>query len=81
MRKKLNTLIVDDNDAFRQSLHRVLARNYPSMRVAEAADGEDALQRVAQRRQAGQRAPQGGGGVIDQVSGMHGVVLFVGVAP
>ncbi|MFA5240782.1 MAG: response regulator transcription factor [Sulfuricella sp.] len=49
MRKKLNTLIVDDNDAFRQSLHRVLARHFPAMRVAEAADGEDALQRVAQR--------------------------------
>lgn len=49
MRKKLNTLIVDDNDAFRQSLHGVLARHFPAMRVAEAADGEGALQRVAQR--------------------------------
>ena len=49
MRKKLNTLIVDDNDAFRQSLHRVLARHFPSMRVAEAADGEGALHSVAQR--------------------------------
>jgi DNA-binding NarL/FixJ family response regulator len=49
MRKKLNTLIVDDNDAFRQSLHRVLARHFPAMRVAEAADGDGALHSVAQR--------------------------------
>jgi len=39
-----NTLIVDDNDAFRQSLHQILARGFPAMCIAEAADGETALQ-------------------------------------
>lgn len=38
-----NTLIVDDSDAFRQSLHQILARSFPSMSIAEAADGEAAL--------------------------------------
>ena len=47
MRKKLNTLIVDDNDAFRQSLHRVLARHFPAMRVAEAADRHKVDRRTA----------------------------------
>lgn len=45
-----NTLIVDDNDAFRQSLHRVLARCFPSMCIAEAADGESALHRMSSQR-------------------------------
>lgn len=47
--KKINALIVDDNDAFRHSLNLVLARHFPSMRVAEAGDGEGALRSVAQR--------------------------------
>lgn len=47
--KKLNVLIVDDNAAFRQSLNLVLARRFPSMRVAEAEDGDGALHSVAQR--------------------------------
>lgn len=38
-----NTLIVDDSDAFRQSLHQILARSFPSMSIVEAADGEAAL--------------------------------------
>ncbi len=42
-----STLIVDDNDAFRQSLHQVLSRRFPSMRIVEAADGEGALYQAA----------------------------------
>lgn len=38
-----NTLIVDDSDAFRQSLHQILARSFPSMSITEVADGEAAL--------------------------------------
>lgn len=39
----LNTLIVDDSDAFRQSLHLILERSFPTMCIVEAADGEGAL--------------------------------------
>ncbi len=41
-----NTLIVDDSDAFRQSLHQILARSFPAMSIAEVADGEAALNYV-----------------------------------
>ena len=46
--KPLNALIIDDNDAFRQSLNRVLARHFPTLRITEADDGDDALFSVAQ---------------------------------
>lgn len=46
---KFSVLIVDDNDAFRQSLSLVLMRRFPSMWVAEAWDGDGALDSVAQR--------------------------------
>ena len=39
----LNVLIVEDNEAYRRSLHRLLATRFPAMRISEAADGEDAL--------------------------------------
>jgi DNA-binding NarL/FixJ family response regulator len=39
----LNTLIVEDNAAHRQSLHDLLVRQFPSMRIFEAADGEQAI--------------------------------------
>ena len=39
----LNALIVDDNDAYRQSLRQLLSTRYPAMRIAEATDGDDAL--------------------------------------
>ena len=47
--KKFNVLIVDDNDAFRQTLSLVLTRHFPLIKIAESCDGEDALFRVAQR--------------------------------
>lgn len=37
------TLIAEDNAAFRQSLREVLARRFPFMEIAEAVDGEQAL--------------------------------------
>lgn len=38
-----NTLIAEDNAVFRQTLSGVLARRFPFMAIAEAADGENAL--------------------------------------
>lgn len=42
----LKTLIVEDNATFRQSLKELLRTRFPSMPVEEAADGEEALQRI-----------------------------------
>ncbi len=46
----LNTLIVEDNAAYRQSLNQLLAGRFPSMQIAEAADGEEALRHALSRR-------------------------------
>jgi len=46
----LNTLIVEDNAAYRQSLNQLLAGRFPSMQIAEAADGEEALRQTLSRR-------------------------------
>ena len=46
----LNTLIVEDNAAYRQSLNQLLAERFPSMQIAEAADGEEALRHALSRR-------------------------------
>lgn len=40
------TLIVEDNSVFRQSLNEVLSARFPSMAIAEAADGKDAMSMV-----------------------------------
>ncbi|MEO8409004.1 MAG: response regulator transcription factor [Propionivibrio sp.] len=37
------TLLVDDNDLFRESLRAVLYRNFPTMEVDQAVDGATAL--------------------------------------
>jgi len=39
-------LIVEDNTIFRQSLNEVLHTRFPSMSIAEAIDGKDALEMV-----------------------------------
>ena len=39
----LKTLIVEDNATFRQSLKEFLCTRFPSMAVAEATDGQEAL--------------------------------------
>ncbi len=46
----LSTLIVEDNAAYRQSLHHLLAKRFPSMQVVEAEDGEEALSQALSRR-------------------------------
>jgi len=46
----LNTLIVEDNPSYRQSLHQLLAARFPMMRIAEAADEEEALRHTLARR-------------------------------
>ena len=46
----LNVLIVEDNGAYRVSLHRLLAERFPSIQIAEAADGEEALRQALARR-------------------------------
>lgn len=45
----LNVLIVEDNPAYRAALHGLLAERFPSFRIAEAADGEDALRQALAR--------------------------------
>lgn len=39
-------LIVEDNAPFRQSLREMLCEQFPAMRVEEAQDGEDALDKL-----------------------------------
>lgn len=41
-----NVLIVEDNAAYRRSLRQLLAERFPVMRIAEAADGEDAARQA-----------------------------------
>ena len=43
----LNTLIVEDNASFRELLRRILVKQFPSMKVEEAVNGEEALEKVA----------------------------------
>jgi DNA-binding NarL/FixJ family response regulator len=40
------TLIVEDNSIFRHSLKELLGTRFPSMDVEEAANGEEALQKI-----------------------------------
>ena len=39
-------LIVEDNMDFRQTLNEVLSSSFPSMAIAEAADGKDAMEMI-----------------------------------
>ena len=41
------TLIVEDNDGFRQALRSLLSSRYPSMSFKEARDGREALSEVS----------------------------------
>ena len=45
----LNTLIVEDNVPYRQSLHHLLEGRFPSMQIDEAADVREALHRALSR--------------------------------
>jgi DNA-binding NarL/FixJ family response regulator len=42
----LKVLIVEDNAAYRESLRHLLAQRFPSIQIAQAADGEDALRQA-----------------------------------
>ena len=44
--KMTRTLIVDDNDTFRQTLRDLLYSRFPLMSFEEARDGEEALQQL-----------------------------------
>jgi CheY-like chemotaxis protein len=39
-------LIVDDNDAFREMLRRILVSRFPAMQIREAQDGNRAIQKA-----------------------------------
>lgn len=41
----ISTLLVDDSDVFRQSLREMLSKHFPTMRIDEAATGEEALRK------------------------------------
>ncbi len=45
----INVLIAEDNAAYRQSLHQVLAGRFPFMQITESADGADALHQALAR--------------------------------
>jgi len=45
-----NTLLVEDNVCYRQALSDVLLSYFPLINVEEAADGEEALNKVEYRR-------------------------------
>lgn len=45
----INVLIAEDNAAYRQSLHQVLAGHFPFMQITESADGMDALHQALAR--------------------------------
>jgi DNA-binding NarL/FixJ family response regulator len=44
--KVFKTLLVEDNTAFRQSLKEILNTQFPSMIIEEAADADEAMQKV-----------------------------------
>ncbi len=44
--KKFRILIVDDNDVFRQILKTTLQESFPTIAIGEAADGDEALEKV-----------------------------------
>lgn len=45
----INVLIAEDNAAYRETLHQVLAGRFPFMQVTESADGMDALHQALAR--------------------------------
>jgi DNA-binding NarL/FixJ family response regulator len=44
--RPFNTLLVEDNAPFRQTLFDILSSQFPSMVIEEAADGEEAFQKI-----------------------------------
>jgi DNA-binding NarL/FixJ family response regulator len=48
----LRTLLVEDNQVYRQTLKRILSTAFPAMHVDEAGDGKTALRKIAGDRPA-----------------------------
>jgi DNA-binding NarL/FixJ family response regulator len=44
--RSFNTLLVEDNAPFRQTLFDILSSQFPSIVIEEAADGEEAFQKI-----------------------------------
>ena len=44
--KSFNTLLVEDNASFRQTLFDILSAQFPSMVIEEAGDGKEAFQKI-----------------------------------
>ena len=42
----MDTLLVEDNAAFRQAIKEILVSKFPSMRIDEAAEGKEAFRRM-----------------------------------
>lgn len=43
----MNVLLVDDNALFRETLKDILQVRFPSLKIEEASDGEEALEKTA----------------------------------
>jgi DNA-binding NarL/FixJ family response regulator len=50
MPKKIKTLIVEDNANFRQAMREILISKFPFMSIKQAADGMEALLKLAQQQ-------------------------------
>ena len=44
--RSFNTLLVEDNASFRQTLFDILSTQFPSIVIDEAADGKEAFQKI-----------------------------------
>lgn len=50
MPKKTNTLIVEDNANFRQTIKEILISKFPFMSIEQTADGKEALLKLANQQ-------------------------------
>ena len=50
MPKKIKTLIVEDSANFRQAIKEILISKFPSMFIAQAAEGKEALLKLGKHR-------------------------------
>ena len=50
MSNQVMTLIIEDNAGFRQTVKEILSSRFPFMSIKQAADGREALLKLAQQR-------------------------------
>ena len=50
MSNQVRTLIIEDNASFRQTVKEILSSKFPFMSIKQAADGREALLKLAQQR-------------------------------